>query len=63
MADDEFDGGACFLEVDYSIKCNNDTYKLWVGYAMIMIAIYPIGVSDKCANIWNSVCKPDSTPE
>ena len=47
MTDENFDDGACFLQVDYSIKWNNAAYKGWAfGYALPMIFIYPIGVRE-----------------
>ena len=45
MRDQDFDDGACYLEIDYSIKCNTPTYRLWAfGYAVPMVAVYPVGV-------------------
>ena len=44
MKDEDFDGSACYLEVDYSIKCNTPAYRAWSGYAGLMILVFPIGI-------------------
>ena len=45
MRDKDFDGPVCYLQVDYSIKCDTPAYNLWAyGYAVPMILVFPIGV-------------------
>ena len=45
MWDQDFDDSACYLSVDYSIKCDTPAYRLWAfGYAVPMILVFPIGV-------------------
>jgi hypothetical protein len=34
----------CVLRADHSTRCDDNTYKLWMPYALIMVLIYPIGV-------------------
>eukprot|EP00614_Pseudopedinella_elastica_P022796 CAMPEP_0172644010 /NCGR_PEP_ID=MMETSP1068-20121228/238987_1 /TAXON_ID=35684 /ORGANISM="Pseudopedinella elastica, Strain CCMP716" /LENGTH=1130 /DNA_ID=CAMNT_0013458191 /DNA_START=782 /DNA_END=4171 /DNA_ORIENTATION=- len=33
-----------YLYNDYTISCNSDQYKSYVGYAVFMIFVYPIGI-------------------
>ena len=42
---DEFaDTGERFLEVDYSVDCDGDRYKGTMAFALLGVAIYPIGI-------------------
>ena len=41
---DEFaDTGERYLEKDYGLDCDGDRYKLFTGFGLIMIGVYPIG--------------------
>ena len=41
---DEFaDTGKRYLEKDYGLDCDGDRYKLFTGFGLIMIGVYPIG--------------------
>ena len=40
----DFDTGASFLKVDYSIDCNTGTHTAVMLFAGVMIIIYPVGV-------------------
>ena len=41
---EEFDDGARFLKVDYSLDCNDAEYDRVVSLAWVAIALYPIGI-------------------
>ena len=32
------------LQADHSISCNSPSYKVWTGYAWVMVFVYPIGI-------------------
>lgn len=41
----ELDDGGLYLQADYSISCTSTRYKAFLGYAALMIVLYPIGVT------------------
>jgi len=39
-----FDDGSERLMADYSIDCSSPTHHLFIGYAAVMVMVYPVGV-------------------
>ena len=42
--DDDFESGSSYLKADYRLECDGDEYDGYLGYALLMILIYPIGI-------------------
>jgi hypothetical protein len=40
---DYFDDGSAYLQVDYGVSCDTTRYRLFKGYAVLAVLLYPIG--------------------
>lgn len=41
---DYLDDGSCFLRQDYGTACDTDLYNMWQIYAILGVAIFPLGI-------------------
>lgn len=44
FACETLDDDVKYLRADYRIQCTDDTHKVYVVYAVFMVAIYPVGI-------------------
>ena len=42
--DDDFESGSSYLKADYRLECVGSDYDGYLGYTLLMILIYPIGI-------------------
>ena len=42
--DDDFDSGSSYLKAGYRLECDGSNYDGYLGYALLMMLIYPIGI-------------------
>ena len=42
--DDDFESGSSYLKADYRLECDGSEYDGYLGYAFLMIFVYPIGI-------------------
>ena len=42
---DDLDDGSSLLRTDYTIDCNDDSRTFWVFYGIIMVLVFPFGVT------------------
>ena len=42
--DDDFESGSSYLKADYRLECDGSEYDGYLGYALLMMLVYPIGI-------------------
>ena len=42
--DDDFESGSSYLKADYRLECDGSEYDGYLGYTILMIFVYPIGI-------------------